>query len=70
MLVCCDDDSLTEDDNISPKKESKRFIWNHGSMYYSYVLVFVFQCIVLDSDCVMFSQDSPLNSFCSSIFLT
>lgn len=30
MLVCCDDDSLTEDDNISPKKESKRFIWNHG----------------------------------------
>lgn len=34
MLVCCDDDSLTEDENISPKKESKRFVWNHGSMYF------------------------------------
>ena len=34
MLVCCDDDSLMEDENISPKKESKRFIWNHGSMYF------------------------------------
>ena len=32
MLVCCEDDSLTDDEDISPKKESKRFIWNHGSM--------------------------------------
>ncbi|XP_078369136.1 transcription initiation factor TFIID subunit 7-like [Oculina patagonica] len=30
MLVCCEDDSLVEDEDISPKKESKRFIWNHG----------------------------------------
>ncbi|PFX29969.1 transcription initiation factor TFIID subunit 7-like isoform X1 [Stylophora pistillata] len=30
MLVCCEDDNQTDDEDISPKKESKRFIWNHG----------------------------------------
>ena len=32
MLVCSEDDSMREDEDISPKKESKRFMWNHGSM--------------------------------------
>ncbi|XP_068703607.1 transcription initiation factor TFIID subunit 7-like [Montipora capricornis] len=30
MLVCSEDDSMKEDENISPKKESKKFVWNHG----------------------------------------
>jgi len=30
MLVCSEDDSMREDEDISPKKESKRFMWNHG----------------------------------------
>ena len=40
MLVCCEDDNQTDDEDISPKKESKRFIWNHGSMFiYDYLLM-------------------------------
>lgn len=31
MLVCSEDDNMKEEEDISPKKESKRFVWNHGS---------------------------------------
>jgi len=30
MLVCSEDDNTKEEEDISPKKESKRFVWNHG----------------------------------------
>lgn len=30
MLVCSEDDSTREDEEISPKKEAKKFVWNHG----------------------------------------
>ena len=30
MLVCSEDDSTRDDEEISPKKESKKFVWNHG----------------------------------------
>lgn len=32
MLVCTEDDGTKDDEDISPKKESKKYVWNHGSM--------------------------------------
>lgn len=34
MLVCSEDDNGKEEEDISPKKESKRFVWNHGSRFF------------------------------------
>lgn len=30
MLVCTEDDGTKDDEDISPKKESKKYVWNHG----------------------------------------